>query len=177
MKHLANGITVSRFVFAGLLLAAPPLSVWFWAWYACGGLSDLLDGPVARKLKQTSALGAKLDSAADFVFIACVAVAVLRSIAFPAWALAGASAVALVRFVSYGVGMRKFRTFAAIHTLLNRATGLLLFLFPVLFALLGADAACAILCAVALLAAIEELVLVVRSDTLDRDRKGLLFKN
>jgi CDP-diacylglycerol---glycerol-3-phosphate 3-phosphatidyltransferase len=173
-KYLANSITVSRFLFSGLLLLSKPLSPWFWVWYACGGLSDLLDGPVARQLKQTSALGAKLDSAADFVFIACAAIAIFRSVVFPVWALFGVGVIALLRFVSYGVGYRKFHTFAAVHTLLNKATGLLLFLFPVLFALLGVNAACAVLCAVALLAAVEELLIVARSDTLDRDRKSLL---
>ena len=176
MKHLANGITASRFVFAALVLLSPPLSVWFWAWYACGGLSDLLDGPVARKLNQQSALGAKLDSAADFAFIACAAAAVFRGIAFPVWVFAAAGAIALVRFVSYGVGYLKFHTFAAVHTWLNKVTGFLLLLFPVLFALLGVDAACACICAVAFLAAAEELILIVRMRTLDRDRKSLLIE-
>ena len=124
-------------VFAGLLVLSEPMSALFWVWYVCGGLSDLIDGPVARKLHQQSALGAKLDSIADIVFIACVCFAVLRSVVFPVWVIAGAIGIALVRFVSYGVGYRKYRTFATIHTWLNKATGFLLFIFPVLFALIG----------------------------------------
>ena len=173
MKRLANIITASRFVFAGLLVLSEPMSALFWVWYVCGGLSDLIDGPVARKLHQQSALGAKLDSIADIVFIACVCFAVLRSVVFPVWVIAGAVGIALVRFVSYGVGYRKYRTFATIHTWLNKATGFLLFIFPVLFALIGVGAACGVICGVGFLAAVEELVITIRSGELDRDRKSL----
>ena len=173
MKRLANIITASRFVFAGLLVLSDPMSAPFWVWYVCGGLSDLIDGPVARRLNQQSALGAKLDSIADIVFIACVCFAVLRSVVFPAWVIAGTVCIALVRLISYGVGYRKYRTFATIHTWLNQATGLLLFVFPVLFALLGVGPACGIICGVAFAAAAEELVITFRSKELDRDRKSI----
>lgn len=130
IKHAANFITASRFVFAGLLLLAHPFSALFWAWYLCGGVSDLLDGPVASKLHQQSETGAKLDSAADFLFILCVGIAVVRSAVFPAWVLISAGVIALVRFAAYGVGYFKYRTFSALHTVLNKAAGALLFTFP-----------------------------------------------
>jgi len=172
MKHLANGITVSRFIFAGLLLWTEPFSSFFWVWYLCGGISDLLDGPVARKLHQQSEAGAELDSAADFVFILCVGVAVVRSAVFPAWALTCALFIALVRLAAYGVGYYKFRTFSALHTVLNKAAGALLFAFPVLYRLLGKSAAFWVVCGVALVSAAEELILTIRSKELDRNRKG-----
>ncbi|MBN1777905.1 MAG: CDP-alcohol phosphatidyltransferase family protein [Clostridiales bacterium] len=176
MKHLANYITASRFVFAGLLLLTEPFSGLFWAWYLCGGISDLLDGPVARKLRQQSAFGAKLDSAADFAFIVCAVVAILPRIDFPDWALVMIGAIVLVRCVTYGVGYMKYRTFATMHTYLNKATGFLLLLFPVLFWLTGINAASGIIGGIALLAAIEELTLMILSQTLDRDRKSIFTK-
>lgn len=175
MKHLANGITAARFVFAALLLFAEPFSALFWLWYLCGGASDIVDGPVARKLSQTSETGAKLDSAADFMFLLCVAVAVIRSAVFPVWVLVCAGVIAIVRLSSYCVGYYKFRTFAALHTLLNKASGTLLFAFPLLYSMLGMGAACALVCGVALVSAVEELTLTVRSKELDRNRKGLFF--
>ncbi len=148
----------------------------FWTWYLCGGLSDLADGPVARKLSQQSALGAKLDSAADLAFILCAGIVVFRSASFPLWVLAAAGGIVLVRFATYAVGYRKYRTFAALHTWMNKATGLLLFLFPVLFRLLGVGAASGIICGIAMLAAVEELILMARSETLDRDCKGIWIR-
>ena len=176
MKHLANIITASRFVFAGLILWPEVFSTLFWVWYLCGGLSDLLDGPVARKLHQKSAFGAKLDSAADLVFIVCTAIAVLPHVAFPVWALILIGVIVTVRLTSYAIGWLKFRTYTAIHTWLNKATGILLFLFPVQLWLLGVDVACIVTCGVALPAAIEELILIIRSKELERDRKSLFIK-
>ncbi|MEA4966471.1 MAG: CDP-alcohol phosphatidyltransferase family protein [Oscillospiraceae bacterium] len=173
LKHLANGITASRFFFAALLLSAEPFSPLFWLWYLCGGVSDLLDGPVARKLHQQSEAGAKLDSAADFLFILCVGIAVVRSTVFPIWALICAGVVALVRLAAYGVGYRKYRTFAALHTVLNQVSGLLLFAFPLLYSQLGMNAACGIVCGAAFVSAVEELILTICAKELNRNRKSL----
>lgn len=176
-KYTANFITASRFVFAGLLLWARPFSALFWTWYLCGGLSDLLDGPVARMLHHESEAGAKLDSAADFVFLLCAAIAVARSTVFPVWALICALIVALVRFAAYGIGYFKYRTFSALHTVMNKAAGAFLFAFPPLYRLLGMGAACGIVCGVAFLSAAEELLLTIRSKELDRNRKSLFHRS
>lgn len=173
MKHPANFITASRFVFAGLILWAEPLSALFWAWYICGGVSDILDGPVARKLHQQSEAGAKLDSAADFIFILCVGIAVIRSNAVPVWVLVWVGIIVMVRFAAYAVGYFKYRTFSSLHTVLNKAAGALLFAFPVLYVVLGMNAACVIVCGVAFVSAAEELVITISSKELDRDRKSL----
>lgn len=170
---MANFITASRFVFAGLLLCAKPFSLFFWAWYLCGGISDLLDGAIARVLHQQSDAGAKLDSAADFLFLLCVGIAVARSTTFPGWALCCAGIIALIRLGAYGIGYWKYHTFSALHTVLNKVTGALLFAFPVLLYLLGGGAACAVVCAVAFVSAVEELILTIRSKELDRNRRGL----
>ena len=67
----ANGLTALR-----LLLAAP--CAWFaatsqWPWAALlisvAILTDLLDGPLARRLGQTSALGGLLDHSTDAAFV------------------------------------------------------------------------------------------------------------
>ena len=174
IRHLANWLTGSRFLFAGLLVCAEPFSLFFWVMYLCGGISDFLDGLAARKLHQQSRAGAKLDSTADLLFLLCVGIAVVRSTVFPVWALIGTGVVALVRLAAYGIGYWKYRTFTALHTILNKAAGALLFAFPVLYGLLGMDAACGIVCSVAFVSAVEELVLTIRSKEFDRDRKGLL---
>ena len=68
MKNAANVLTFSRILFAIAMLLASPFSAVFWICYLCAGLSDVLDGIVARKCKQESDFGARLDSIADFVF-------------------------------------------------------------------------------------------------------------
>lgn len=173
IRHLANWVTGSRFLFAVLLACVEPFSPLFWAMYLCGGISDLVDGPIARRLHQQSDAGAELDSAADFLFVLCVAIAVVRSTGIPAWALCLAGAAALARLAAYGIGYLKYHTFPALHTVLNKAAGALLFIFPVLYRLLGMDTACLITCSAALLSAGEELIITIQSENLDRNRKNL----
>ncbi|MDP4118803.1 MAG: CDP-alcohol phosphatidyltransferase family protein, partial [Bacillota bacterium] len=62
-----------------------PFSIFFWICYLLGGLSDLLDGFVARRLNQQSAAGAKLDSIADMVFGVAIFIVVIKNIHVPVW--------------------------------------------------------------------------------------------
>lgn len=60
IKNLANIITSSRIIFAIAILYIKPFSIAFWICYFLGGLSDLLDGFVARTLNQQSEKEQKL---------------------------------------------------------------------------------------------------------------------
>lgn len=78
MKYAANIMTVLR-IGLSLLILVFLNSRWIaFALFVAAGVTDLLDGVVARRTGTTSQLGAKLDSAADIVMfgvmIACVIV-------------------------------------------------------------------------------------------------------
>ena len=176
IKNLANMITASRIAFALAMLLSPPFSAAFWVFYLCGGLSDVLDGPIARKLNQQSDAGARLDSIADLVFAAALAIVVIRDIHIPMWLWLCALFIALLRGVSYGVGFFKYRAFASLHTYLNKAAGAAIFALPLLYALLGLAASASIVCLVALASAVEELAITTKSKELDRDCKGLFIR-
>jgi len=60
MKHIANIITGSRIVFSIALLFFPPLSSAFYVLYAAAGLTDMIDGTVARKTNTVSDFGEDL---------------------------------------------------------------------------------------------------------------------
>ena len=74
MKQLPNSITFLRIPFSIAMLVVPPFSVRFWIFYLSSGLTDMMDGVLARKLHQESAFGAKLNSIADFVFAGCLTI-------------------------------------------------------------------------------------------------------
>ena len=74
MKHLPNIITFLRFPLSIAMLVVSPFSSRFWILYLCSGLTDILDGFLARKLHLESTIGAKLDSLADFVFVECLTI-------------------------------------------------------------------------------------------------------
>lgn len=128
---------------------------------------------IARKYGCASALGATLDSTADFVFIAAALTALIPALPWEKWMLVWAGGITLVRFLSLGTGWFKFRTLAFLHTYANKAAGAALYLVPLLIPLWGLAAPAAIACAIASLSAVEEFVIMLKSASLDRDAPGL----
>lgn len=173
---IANAITASRVVCAILLAVVPAFSVGFFALYLWCGVSDTLDGWLARRWGCSNALGARFDSVADVVFAFCVAMALIPVLPWEPWMVAWICVVAVARFVSYTVGCWKYHTFAALHTRLNKLTGIVLLCMPMLYLLIGMDAIVAIVCAVATVSAVEELVITLTSTELDCDITGLWVK-
>lgn len=173
MKNAANLITSARIGFAIAMLFFAPISAAFWVCYLCAGLSDLLDGPVARALKQESDLGARLDSAADFIFACAIAAVMVIHVSIPAWLWVCAALIALLRFLGYAIGYWKHHAFSALHTYANKAAGALLFAFPLIFLALGIRAGGILLCVVAAASAVEEVLITIRSKRLDRNRKSI----
>lgn len=127
MKQLPNIISILRIPLSTAMLAVPPFSALFWIFYLGSGLTDILDGFLARKLHQESALGAKLDSIADFVFVGCLTIFAVINMNIPRWLWLCALAIALLRFASYCVGFCKYHNFTALHTWANKLTGILIF--------------------------------------------------
>ena len=65
---IANFITVLRMAGTGMLLFTAPLTPAFYLLYTLCGVTDALDGIIARATKTASAFGARLDSIADLMF-------------------------------------------------------------------------------------------------------------
>ena len=68
-KNLANIITVSRIIVSISIAFVIPFSSTFFLLYSYCGISDIIDGFVARKTHTESVRGALLDSIADIVFL------------------------------------------------------------------------------------------------------------
>ena len=68
-KLIVNGLTFSRIIMALALLMIVPFSRAFYLVYTYCGVSDGLDGWLARKTHSESKFGAKIDSLADLVFV------------------------------------------------------------------------------------------------------------
>lgn len=81
----ANLITGTRILCGVALLFCRVFSLPFFVLYLAAGLTDMLDGPVARKTGTVSELGAKLDTIADFVFVTACLIKLLPMIPFPLW--------------------------------------------------------------------------------------------
>lgn len=171
---LVNALTLLRMVGALALLALVPLSMPYFAVYTACGLSDVLDGWIARRAGVTSVFGASLDSVADTAFAFALVVSLVPTAGLSAAWWLWVAAIALVKLASLTVGYARFRAYAALHTYANKLAGLALFALPVFFALAGSAPAAAIVCAIATFAALEELALTLKSPTLDPNAQGLL---
>ena len=171
-RSIPNAITATRFLFALAMLFLPPGSVPFWLCYGGGAASDVLDGWLAGRFHWESDTGAKWDSLADVAFLIALLMVGLRHRGFPVWALWWALGVAVLRGLAYAIGWRRFHTFAALHTWLNKLAGLTLVEFPVVSAVVGTQWACRLAALTATVSAVEELVLLRIMPQLNRDCRG-----
>ena len=157
---------------------AAPLSPVFYALYTYCGISDMLDGLVARRTKTESNLGAVLDSVADALFLLISLIKLLPVLLeqAPVGVLQAALFIALVRILAYVVGFFKYRRYAPLHTYLNKATGFVLFCLPYFILLPQHDLFYITLCLLAGISALEELVITITAKTYDPNRKSLRNK-
>lgn len=175
MKNVPNYISLSRILLVLSLLFFRPTEAAFVVLYIAAGLSDILDGYVARKTGTTSRLGEKLDSFADFIMIVVLLVILLPVLDLSVPLLTLTAIIALIRIASMIVLCIRYRTFAGLHTYGNKLTGLLLFLFPATLAFGRAEWLMYLICVVALLSALEELVIHLTSKEFQANRKSLFF--
>lgn len=158
---IPNLITSTRIVGSIGLLFTNPMSVTFFVLYTLCGISDAIDGWVARATKSTTEFGTKLDSVADILFYTAMAIQVfpylLRDLPIALWCVAGA--VIFTRIIIYLFVAIKHHRFASIHTYLNKATGFVIFVIPYFIACAGTVLICSIVGLISCLATIEELVI------------------
>ena len=158
---LADIITLVRIAGTLLLAALKTLSPEFFIIYALTGLTDALDGWIARKTKTESTFGARLDSVADLLFYAVMLIRILPILVtiLPGWIWYAVAAIICVRLLAYITAAIKYRRFASLHTYLNKLTGFSLFLVPFLLVTDIAVGFCMTVCAVAAVSSLEESVI------------------
>ena len=153
---MANTITFFRIAAGIVLLFCPVFSPAFYVFYIAAGLSDMLDGFVARKTDSVSKLGARLDTMADFVFVVVCLIKLLPVLSIPAWLYGWIGIIALIKVINIISGFAVQKTFVAVHSTMNKATGLLLFLLPLTIPVFPLKYFAIVVCAAATYAAIQE---------------------
>ena len=151
---MANLITCIRIVLSAALLFCPALSPAFYALYIAAGFSDMLDGAVARKTGTVSAFGSRLDTIADIVFTAVCLIKLLPVLDVPAWLYAWISVIAIIKLINIAAGYIRQKAFAAVHSVLNKITGGLLFVFLLILACIDLNFSAAVVCTAATMAAV-----------------------
>ena len=131
---MPNVISVLRIAGSISLLFCDVRGWPFWSLYVLGGLSDIIDGWLARKLHAESKTGAILDSVSDFVFVACCAIRLSPVLDIPTWLWIWAGVIVIIKIVNQISALVVCKRFCFPHTLANKLTGFLLFLMvPTMF--------------------------------------------
>lgn len=155
-KNIANNITGFRILCSILLLFLSSDSVGFAVVYLLCGVSDMADGLVARKTNSETAFGAKFDSVADIVFLAVGLIRFLPIIHLPKWLWICITMIAAIRISNLITGVIRKKKLITLHTVMNKTTGVLLFLLPMTLNFIEAEYTCAAVCAVAAFASLQE---------------------
>lgn len=161
-KHIANIITGSRAVFSLPLLFAPLPSAWFYTLYLFCGLSDMIDGTIARKTGSVSKLGTDLDTASDFVFMLVCSIKILPRLHIPVWLWVWIVIVALAKIFNIAFVFIREKKLMSIHSVLNKITGFALFLLPLTLTFVGSSYSVATICVLATVAAMQEVYFVAK---------------
>lgn len=180
-KHRLNTadiITLLRIAGTVLLVALKPLSAEFFLLYALTGLTDVLDGWIARKTKTAGDFGARLDSIADLLFYTVILIRLLPILLnkLPNEIWYTVAVIFCIRIAAYITAAIKYRLFASLHTYLNKLTGVAVFCIPFLLVTDYAVAFCGIVCAVAAASSLEELVIHLRSKSHCPNVKTIFIK-
>lgn len=167
--NAADTITSVRMAGSLFLVFLTPKSTGFFAVYTLAGLTDALDGRLARKTGTTSDFGARLDSIADLLFYGALLFRLFPVLwqELPVAIRYAAAVILLVRLAAYAAAAIKYHRFAALHTWLNKLTGVGVFLLPYVFAVSTGVVYSWAVCILAFAASLEEL-------TIHLCRKGYL---
>ena len=153
---MANTITFFRIAASIVLLFCPVFSPAFYVFYIAAGLSDMLDGFVARRTDTVSKLGARLDTMADFVFVVVCLIKLLPILRIPAWLYGWIGIIALIKVINIISGFVVQKRFVTVHSVMNKVAGALLFLLPLTLPAVPLKYTAIVICAAATFAAIQE---------------------
>ena len=160
-KHIANILTGYRILGSILLLFFPAFSVAFYIIYLFCGFSDMIDGTIARKTNSISKFGSQLDTIADLVFAVVSMIRLLPVIHLPQWLWIWCGMIAIIKIGSIIWGYVSKKQFMSLHTIMNKATGLLLFLLPLTISFVELKYTAIVVCSIATFSAIQEGVYVI----------------
>ena len=119
---------MSRIALCLPLLLVDAMTVPFWVLYLIAGITDMLDGFLARRWGVESKFGARLDSLADFVFVLAVGYKLFPYLKLPTALWMMIALIALVKTVNAICSYVVRHRIEYLHTKANKLTGFLLFI-------------------------------------------------
>ncbi len=153
---MANAITGIRILCAIALLFCSLLSPLFYSLYITARITDMIDGAVARETNTVSEFGSRLDTVADFLLVVACLIKLIPVLDIPVWMSIWIAVIALIKAINIVSGFVMKKRFVAVHTVMNKIAGILLFVLPLTLRIFDLKYSGAVACTVATFAAIHE---------------------
>ena len=170
--NIPNILTAVRLACAIGLIFAEPMGTLFLVLYLICGLTDAVDGTIARVTGTASEFGAKFDSVADIAFYSIMVLrffpVLLETVSGHIWFVI--ILVVLIRVMIYLYFAIRHKTLVSNHTYLNKLTGFAVFCLPFVIKTRFFGGYSVAVCVVAFIAAIYELSLCFKKS------KALAYK-
>lgn len=134
-KAIPNIITSIRIIGAIGIIFIEPFTLVFFLVYGLCGVTDALDGFVARKFHLESKFGSILDSVSDLVFLGVMAFKIFPTLIelLPIWNWIIILTAVGFQTIAYIICAIKFKKFSAIHTYANKVMSAAIFFYPFSF--------------------------------------------
>lgn len=130
MSPWPNIISLSRAIAAVGLLFTEVFSAPFWALYLWCGISDMIDGPLSRRLGAESRTGARIDSIADLIFMVIACIRIIPALTIPLWFWPVVGIIAVLQLARMCFLYFRKGGWDGLHDKANRIIGLVLYLAP-----------------------------------------------
>ena len=164
-KHLANIISLSRVAGAIALFFFNEISTAFLIIYVLCGITDLIDGPIARKTNSTSPLGATLDTVGDVAtYLALTKVLIIKKLV-AGWILAWILSAGVLFGVGALISKRRFGKLYLPHTYLGKIFGGAVFVLPLAMQFMPGYVWMSVICSIATVNAFELLYVQSKNKT------------
>lgn len=160
---MANIITGCRILCSILLLFVPTFSPTFYTLYLMAGFTDMIDGTVVRITNTANEFGARMDTIADITFVVVCMVKMLSILNIPTWLFMWMGVIAVIKVFNLISGYILQKQFVAVHSIMNKITGVVLFILPLTLSIVDLKYSGGFACAIATLAAVQEGHLVRKS--------------
>lgn len=172
MRYIPNLLSLARIILSLFLIFLYPMKLYFLLVYIFCGITDILDGFIARKINATSELGSKLDSFADMIIIFVILFKFIPIMNLNLFMIVWLICVTILKSLCILVVFIRFNQFGMVHTYMNKITGSLIFIYPILNYFTSSKFYIFIIFIFASITAIEEILIDFTMKSLELDRKS-----
>ncbi|MCL2764666.1 MAG: CDP-alcohol phosphatidyltransferase family protein [Treponema sp.] len=171
--NIPNLLSLLRFILSFSLLFIWDIKYLLFSIILLCGLTDIIDGFIAKKLNQKTVIGAWLDSIADFTFYIILTLCALFYESDILMELKYyVIIITSIKIISIIICLIKYRKFGFLHTLGNKITGIILFINICVFILFNKNIIFIGLC-ISIIFSIEELIINIIGKKYNENVKGI----